>query len=29
MGYIQEAEGAQFETDGYVYRQGSSWSDWT
>ena len=29
LGYIKEAEGAQFETDGYVYRQGSSWSDWT
>lgn len=29
LGYIPEAEGAQFERDGYVYRQGTSWSDWT
>ncbi|KAL2130068.1 hypothetical protein VTI74DRAFT_6925 [Chaetomium olivicolor] len=28
MGYIPEAEGAQFETDGLVYRQGVRWSEW-
>ncbi|SPO01686.1 probable arylsulfatase [Cephalotrichum gorgonifer] len=28
LGYLESAEGAQFEKDGYVYRQGSSWSDW-
>lgn len=28
LGYIEEAEGAQFQKDGYVYRQGTSWSDW-
>lgn len=29
LGYLPEAEGPQFENDGYVYRQGTSWSDWT
>jgi len=28
-GYIIPAEGPQFETDGNVYWEGSSWSDWT
>ncbi|ROW07678.1 hypothetical protein VMCG_03347 [Cytospora schulzeri] len=28
MGYIPEAEGAQFEKDGYVYRQGTPWHEW-
>lgn len=28
MGYIVESEGAQFETDGVVYKHGTSWSEW-
>lgn len=28
MGYIVEAEGSQFEKDGYVYRQGTAWHEW-
>ncbi|KAH9902356.1 Arylsulphatase [Xylariomycetidae sp. FL2044] len=28
-GYIIDAEGPQFDTDGVVYYDGSSWSDWT
>jgi hypothetical protein len=28
-GYIIAAEGPQFEKDGAVYWEGSSWSDWT
>lgn len=29
LGYIVEAEGPQFEEEGLVYWEGSSWSDWT
>jgi hypothetical protein len=28
-GYIIDAEGAQFEGDGLVYRDGLRWSEWT
>ena len=28
MGYLPDAEGPQFETDGLVYRQGARWSEW-
>ncbi|KAK4038052.1 alkaline-phosphatase-like protein [Parachaetomium inaequale] len=28
MGYLPDAEGPQFETDGLVYRQGVRWSEW-
>jgi hypothetical protein len=28
LGYILDAEGPQFETDGLVYRQGVRWSEW-
>jgi hypothetical protein len=28
MGYIKDAEGLQFETDGIVYRQNLHWSEW-
>lgn len=28
LGYIPEAEGAQFERDGYVYREGTPWHEW-
>lgn len=27
-GYILDAEGPQFETDGLVFRDGSAWSQW-
>lgn len=27
-GYIVDAEGPQFEKDGYVYRYNSHWADW-
>ncbi|KAK4152205.1 hypothetical protein C8A00DRAFT_44705 [Chaetomidium leptoderma] len=29
LGYILDAEGPQFETDGLVYRNGARWSEWT
>lgn len=29
MGYILDAEGPQFETDGLVWRHGVRWSEWT
>jgi hypothetical protein len=29
LGYIIDAEGPQFEDDGLVYWEGTSWSDWT
>ncbi|KAK4124278.1 Arylsulphatase [Parathielavia appendiculata] len=28
LGYLLDAEGPQFETEGRVYRQGVSWSEW-
>jgi hypothetical protein len=28
LGYIVDAEGPQFETDGLVFRHGSAWSHW-
>jgi hypothetical protein len=28
LGYILDAEGPQFETDGLVYRHGVRWSEW-
>lgn len=28
LGYILDAEGPQFETDGLVYRDGARWSEW-
>ncbi|AEO60121.1 hypothetical protein MYCTH_2095444 [Thermothelomyces thermophilus ATCC 42464] len=28
MGYLLDAEGPQFETDGLVYRHGARWSEW-
>jgi hypothetical protein len=28
MGYLLDAEGPQFETDGLVYRHGVRWSEW-
>jgi hypothetical protein len=28
LGYIIEAEGPQFDTDGLVYRDGVRWSEW-
>ncbi|KAK3989763.1 alkaline-phosphatase-like protein [Cladorrhinum sp. PSN332] len=29
LGYLPEAEGPQFDTDGVVYRKGIHWSEWT
>ena len=28
MGYIVDAEGPQFEKDGFAYRQGTPWHEW-
>jgi hypothetical protein len=28
LGYLLDAEGPQFETDGLAYRQGVRWSEW-
>jgi hypothetical protein len=28
LGYVVDAEGPQFETDGLVFRQGVHWSEW-
>ncbi len=28
LGYIPEAEGPQFETDGLIYRHGAKWHEW-
>lgn len=29
LGYLIEAEGPQFEEDGLVYWEGTSWTDWS
>jgi hypothetical protein len=29
FGYIVDAEGPQFDSDGLVYRHGLPWSEWT